>query len=331
MIIDCHNHVLGAGNPGYEKFIKEMTLGYFRSTGKLPTERMPVDEDWKGLEYLWEPIDPEVLIADHDKCDVDKSVVLGVAPSDYTAYMVRGTIDVKGFTDVPGPLSIEKTNDYIAAVVKKYPDKLIGMAAVNPKFRGPQAAVEELERAIQDLKLTGLKLYPCYDHYSPSDWDLTYALFEKAQKLGILVMVHQASTPVIDAPLELGRPFLLDAVGRKFPDLKLLVCHAGMPWIDECLVLVAKHPNFYLDISYTNSVYTRKDMYRFLTKAKAFGLPWSKICWGTDYPGFEFPEILLPKFQTVNEEAALLGEPPIPEEEIDKMLGKNFMVAANLV
>jgi predicted TIM-barrel fold metal-dependent hydrolase len=330
MIIDCHNHVLGAGYPGYEKFIKEMTLGYFRSIGKLPTERMPVDEDWKGLEYLWEPIDPEVLIADHDKCGVDISVVLGVAPSDYTAYMERGTIDVKGVTDVPGPPSNEKTNDYIAAVVKKYPDKLIGMAAINPKFRGPRAAVEELERAIQDLKLTGLKLYPCYDHYSPSDWELTYALFEKAQQLGILVMVHQASTPVIDAPLELGRPFLLDAVGRKFPDLKLLVCHAGMPWVDECLVMVAKQPNFYLDLSYTNSVYSRKDMYRFLMKAKAFGLPWSKICWGTDYPGFEFPEVLLPKFQTVNEEAKLLDEPEIPEEEIDKMLGRNFMVAAGI-
>ena len=51
---------------------------------------------------------------------------------------------------------------------------------------------------------------------------------------------------------------------------------------------------------------------------------------GPDYPGFEFPEVLLPKFQTINEEAKLLGEPEIPEEEIDKMLGRNFMVAAGL-
>ncbi len=71
-------------------------------------------------------------------------------------------------------------------------------------------------------------------------------------------------------------------------------------------------------------------MYRFLMKSKAFGLPWSKICWGTDYPGFEFPEILLPKFQTVNEEAKLLGEPEIPVAEIEKMLGRNFMVAAGI-
>ncbi len=330
MIIDCHNHVLGAGYPGYEKFIKEMTLGYFRSIGKLPTERMPTDEDWKGLEYLWAPIDPEVLIADHDKAGVDRSVVLGVAPSEYTPYLVRGTVDVKGFTDVPGPPSVEKTNDYIAAVVRKYPDKLIGMAAVNPRFRGPHAAVEELERAIRDLKLTGVKLYPCYDHYAPNDWELTYAMFEKAQELGILVMVHQSATPVVDAPLKYGRPFLLDDVGILFPNLKVLVCHGGFPWVDEAIVLVAKHPNFYVDLSFLNSVYSRKDMYRFIMKAKTFGLPWSKICWGTDYPSADFPDTLLTKFKTVNQEARALGEPEIPEEEIEKMLGRNFLVAAGI-
>ncbi|MEW5814304.1 MAG: amidohydrolase family protein [Spirochaetota bacterium] len=331
MIIDCHNHILAAGAyPGYEKFIKEMTVEYFRSIGKLPTDRMPVDDDWKGLEYLWEPIDPQVLIKDHDKAGVDKSVVLGVAPSEYTLYLIRGTIDLRGVTDVPGPPTIEKANDYIAAVVKKYPDKLIGMAAVNPKFRGPEAAVEELERAIHGLKLTGLKLYPCYDHYSPNDWELTYPLFEKAQQLGLLVMVHQSATPVIDAPLKYSRPYLLDDVGRKFRELKIMVCHAGLPWVEETMVMVAKHPNFSMDVSYLTSVYTRREMYYFLKKAQAYGVRWSKICWGTDYPGFEFPETLLPKFRTVNEEARSLGEPEIPEDEIEKMLGDYWLKAAGL-
>ena len=40
MIIDAHNHVLAAGlYPGYERFIKEMTIGYFQSRGELPYER----------------------------------------------------------------------------------------------------------------------------------------------------------------------------------------------------------------------------------------------------------------------------------------------------
>ena len=47
MIIDAHNHILAAGlYPGYERFIKEMTMGYFQVHGSLPEDRDPRDEDW---------------------------------------------------------------------------------------------------------------------------------------------------------------------------------------------------------------------------------------------------------------------------------------------
>lgn len=56
MIIDAHNHVLAAGlYPGYERFIKEMTIGYFQSRGDLPNEREPVPDHWRGLEYPRRP------------------------------------------------------------------------------------------------------------------------------------------------------------------------------------------------------------------------------------------------------------------------------------
>ena len=324
MIIDCHNHILLTGAyPGAEKFIKEMTLGYFRSKGVLPVNRMPIDEDWKGMEYLWAPTHPDKLLADHP--GVDQCVILAVAPSDYTAYSIRGLYDPYGYTKVPGPPSIDKANDYIADLVNTYPDRFIGFCAVNPKYRGVDAAVKELERSILELGLTGLKLYPCYDHYSPDDTEIAFPVFKKAEELKIPVMVHQSSTPVIDAPLKYGRPFLLDDVGRAFPNLKLLVCHAGAPWVDECLVLVAKHPNFYLDVSYYNSMISEEEMLLFLHKCKAFGVPLEKVCWGTDYPGFEFPDRLLPKFLNVNNHAEKLGKEPICQKDMDNMLANNFL------
>lgn len=324
MVIDCHNHILSAGAyPWFEKFIKEMTLGYFRSMGKLPCDRMPVESDWAGMEYLWAPTGAEQFMQDHP--GVDKAVILAVAPSDYTAYGIRGEIDTCGQTNVPGPPSIDKANDYIADLVKSHPDYFIGMCAVNPKYRGVKAAVAEVERAIGELKLTGLKLYPTYDHYSPDDRDLAFPIFQKAQDLGIPVMVHQASTPVIDAPLKYARPYLLDDVGRAFPDLKILVCHAGAPWVEECLVLAAKHPNFYIDISYYNSVLTGPETLQFLQKCRAYGLPLEKVCWGTDYPGFEMPESLLDKFRSVNAYADKLGIEPISQRHMDGILGNNYL------
>ena len=122
-----------------------------------------------------------------------------------------------------------------------------------------------------------------------------------------------------------GRPFLLDDVGLEFPNLRLLVCHGGAPWMDECISLLTKHPNFYMDVSAFNAVTTRREMFLFLHKCKRWGLPLSKICWGSDYPCFEGLDTLLPKFRTMNEEAEELDLPPFTQEEMDGMLGENFL------
>jgi predicted TIM-barrel fold metal-dependent hydrolase len=323
LIIDCHNHVLAAGQyPGYERFIKELCAGYFQSQGQLPSDRAPTDEDWRGLEWLWSPIDPEQLLAHHEPFGVDRCTILGVAPSDYTRYEERGTVDVNGVTGVEGPPSIERTNDYIAALAAKYPDKLIGMAAVNPRFRGVPAAVAELERAITQLKLTGLKLYPMYDHWAVNDRDLAFPIFAKAAELDIPVMIHLATTTAADTVLLYGWPVLLDDVARAFPQLRLLVCHSGFPWTDECLTLAARHQNVWMDVSFFNSLVTRAEMYAFLMRARNVGCPWSRICWGTDYPCFELPETLLPKFTLVNDEAD--GGPTIPDADMARMIGGNY-------
>ena len=325
MIIDAHNHILTAGlYPGYERFIKEMTRGFFQSRGQLPTDRDPTEEDWKGLEYLWNPIDPEALLRDHVRIGVDKCTILAVAPSEYTRYEARGTVDITGVTGVEGPPSIDKGNDYIAALVRKYPDKFIGMAAVNPRFRGVRAAVVELDRAVTKLGLAGLKLYPMYDHWAVNDRDLAFPIFSKAAELNIPVMIHLSTTPVSDTVLLYGWPVLLDDVARAFPSLRMLVCHAGHPWVDECLVLASRHPNVYLDVSFFNSTLSRRQTYGFLQRARQLGCPWSRICWATDYPGFEFPETLLPKFALVNDVAEDTDSTPISEADLARMLGGNY-------
>jgi len=323
MIIDAHNHVLAAGlYPGYERFIKEMTMGYFQSRGSLPEDRDPQDEDWKGLEYLWEPIDPQTLIRDHAGIGVDKCTILAVAPSQYTRYEARGTVDIAGVTGVEGPPDIDKGNDYIAALVRQHPDTFIGMSAVNPRHRGVKAAVDELERAITNLRLSGLKLYPMYDHWAPNDRDLAFPIFAKAAELDIPVMVHLSTTPVGDTVLLFGWPVLLDDVARAFPNLRLLVCHSGHPWVDECMVLISRHRNVYLDMSFLNCTLNQRETYGFLRRARQLGCPLSRVCWATDYPGFEFPETLLPKLALVNRSAG--DDPPIPQNDIARMLGGNY-------
>jgi len=322
MIIDCHNHVLATGlPPGHERFVKEMRTPGYRRSGQLPSDRALIAEDWAGMDHAWDPIDPAELIRDHVEAGVDRATVLAVAPSSYTAYGERGTVDLGGVTTVAGPLEIAKSNDYIGDLVRQHPE-LLGMAAVNPKFRGVAAARVEIVRAVSELGLLGLKLYPMYDQYAPDDRDLAFPVFEQAAALGIGVMVHMGSSPAKDTVFEFGRPARLDEVARRFPDLHLLVCHVGAPWVDECLAMVARHDNTYIDISMFATKLTQRGLYDFLMHARQEGCPWSRICWGTDYPGGGKPSTLLPKFALVNDAADEGAE--VPVADLGQMLGGNW-------
>ncbi|QYN21379.1 amidohydrolase family protein [Amycolatopsis sp. DSM 110486] len=328
MIIDCHNHVLATAlPPGHDRFVREMRAPGHRRAGRLPAYRAATDEDWVGLEGDLDPIDPGTLVDDHVSAGVDRATVLAVAPSTYTTYGERGTIDLGRVTDVDGPLEVAKSNDYIASLTRRHPE-LIGMSAVNPKFRGVEWARDELTRAVGELGLQGLKLYPMYDHYAPADRDLAFPIYERAVELGIGVMVHMGTSSAKDTVLDYGRPGALDEVARHFPGLPLLVCHAGFPWVDECLAMVARHDNTYLDISMFATKSTQRQLYDFLLRAQQLGCPLSRICWGTDYPGGGKPAVLLPKLTLVND----VADPgaPISRLDVANMVGGNWARFAGL-
>src|SRR5437763_14437194 len=102
------------------------------------------------------------------------------------------------------------------------------MVTVNTTSRVVKAAVTEVERAVTKLGLTGLKLYPMYDHYAVNDRDLAYPIFAKAQELDIPVMIHLSTTPVTDTGLMYGWPVLLDDVARAIPNHPLADARTGI-------------------------------------------------------------------------------------------------------
>jgi predicted TIM-barrel fold metal-dependent hydrolase len=216
-------------------------------------------------------------------------------------------------------------------VVDADPAHFIGFASVNPAYRGPAAAVAELERAITELGLSGVKLYPMYQHWAANDRDLAFPIYRKAADLDIPVMIHQAGSTRIDAKLELGRPALLDDIGREFREIRVIIAHCGLPWVDEALFLLTKHPHFYAELSYLIATLTRRDLFLFLHRCEPAFVPLEKIFFGTDYPGFLYdPVKLRNKLMTVNEEAAAVSLPAIPERKLVGIMGANFAAVLGL-
>jgi predicted TIM-barrel fold metal-dependent hydrolase len=286
---------------------------------------MPTEQEWEasGFGRAGFPVIgvPETI---RDHPGFDKIVILAVSPQFLDGELI-GTVDSYGITGVPGPPSPDKCNDYIAALQRQDPDKIVGYASVNPNYRGAKAAVSELERAVTELGLQGVKLYPMYQDWSPADPVLAFPVFEKAEELGIPVMVHQAGSTRIDARMEYARPALLDAAGRHFRSLRLTIAHLGLPWVDEALFMLTKHPNFFAELSYYIATCTGEELYRFLVHAEQFFVPLGKLFFGTDYPGFLYdPVKLRAKLLSVNEHAARLGTEPIPQAKLDGIMGDNY-------
>ncbi len=333
MQVDMHTHVLSLAEDvdWMVDHGREVSLCIYRSEGRVPSHRQPTEEEWEASGYSrsgWPVIGVEESLRAHE--GFDKTVLLAVSPQVLEGRLI-GTVDPGGFTTVPGPPSPEKCNDYIADLVAQRPDSFVGFASVNPNYQGVDAAVAELERSIEMLGLTGLKLYPMYQHWSPADRELAFPIFERAQELQIPVMVHQAGSTRIDASLEFARPALLDDVGRTFRDLRVIIAHVGFPWQDEALHLLTKHPNFYAELSYLIASISARDLFLFLSRCEPSFVPLEKIFFGSDYPGFLYdPVALREKLLTVNRESKALGSRPLSERQLSGLMGDNAAAAIDL-
>ena len=137
------------------------------------------------------------------------------------------------------------TNDVIAQSVRLYPDRFLGMAQL------PQSAeldttncVAELERCVRDYGFVGAYLNPDPDGNKTAPGVNTrywYPLYEKAQELDAVLMVHPSGT--FDRRVEcLNANYQINNVTEeyiatqlysrtdvfdRFPRLRVIICHCG--------------------------------------------------------------------------------------------------------
>jgi predicted TIM-barrel fold metal-dependent hydrolase len=76
-----------------------------------------------------------------------------------------------------------------------------------------------------------------------------YPFFEKCVKLDIPLSIRASANWTTTRVSDLGHPRHFDAVACDFPQLKLILSHAGYPWVLEACLLAWKHPNLYLELA----------------------------------------------------------------------------------
>ena len=110
---------------------------------------------------------------------------------------------------------------------------------------------EDLKNYRQWLKdgiIKGIKLYCGYEHYYPYD-ERYQIVYDMCIEFGLPVMIHTGDVFSHRAKVKYSHPLNIDEIAVDNPELKIVMCHIGNPWITDCQEILYKNKNVYADIS----------------------------------------------------------------------------------
>ena len=286
MIIDCHVHAGKIGEHYPEWWVAEL----YRPWGGVP--------QW----------DPSLAHLSVGQCLLKQMNDHGI---DVMCIMTSDHRRV--YPDRKGPYT---PNEFLLEVRADAPDRFVCTCGLDP-LRDPYEAVRELERCVREWDFRAVKVYPSYDHFYPADERL-FPLYEKALELDIPVQFHMGWTPCVNAPMKYQPPWLLDDVGIRYPQLKVVMCHLGWPWVEQAMATIAKHDNFHADMAYLAWFGPEKLLRWFLDFGTVCG--YDKLLYGSENSHTTvYPAMMA----GLNDVAARLGLPQFAPADMEKIMWRN--------
>jgi len=206
----------------------------------------------------------ETLIQDMDQAGIDKAVVLPSFPS------------VAHGEELP-KISIWRCNEYAAEAQRKYPDRIIGFARVDPLRKD---ALDLLLKAVIEWGLKGVKIHPT----TPVTDEVVQPLMSKINELEILVLFHMGVDP-IPFLAKNGDPVCLDTLTVRFPKMKIIAAHHARGF-EELLtaIILNRLGKIYSDLACWQYEYAFSP-WRFIIKMRYFmdRIP-RFVLMGSDWP-----------------------------------------------
>ena len=197
-------------------------------------------------------------------------------------------------------------NDYVAQLVKDYPDRFAGLA--NLPMQDAGAAAVELERAMMELGLKGAMIG---DHVNGKTFDDPefFPVWEVAEQTGAVILIHQTGDTLVSPrlnryhlPNSIGNladravtyaSFVFGGVMDKYPGLRVCLSHGGgytcfgagrmdRGWQvrSEARVNIPQPPSSYLNRFYYDCLTHSEPALRMLIDLVGV----DKVLFGTDWP-----------------------------------------------
>lgn len=218
---------------------------------------------------------------------------------------------------------------------ERWPHRFVVYGGVDPL--AGDAALEELERQVEVIRPTGLKLYPSsFTGNEARGWhmdnpEFAFPLFERAQQLGVKVIAVHKAVPVGAVPMEHYHTEDVASAAIAFPDLNFEIVHGGVAFMEETAMQLATFPNIYVNLETTSCFLHRRPRLFHDIIVGLMGLAGEaalrKIVWGTGAMAVHPQpalETFVRDFQISDEQVNDYGIPQITDEHKRWILFDNF-------
>jgi len=142
--------------------------------------------------------------------------------------------------------------------VRRWPHRFVGYVGLDPT-KGLDVCLRELDQQLDEMpEAVGLKMYPAQINpmrsWRMDDPKLAFPIFEAAHNRGLKVVAIHKATPLGPVPLNPFRVDDIDNAADAFPDLAFEIIHAGMAFLEETAMAVARYPNVYANLEVTSAL-----------------------------------------------------------------------------
>jgi predicted TIM-barrel fold metal-dependent hydrolase len=174
-------------------------------------------------------------------------------------------------------------NEAVAAMVAEDPARFSGFGTISMERFSIKRALAQLDE-IKRLGLVGVGCQPSFVGM-PIDDRRMYPVYARAADLGLPVALHTGINYTTHQPIKNDHPLQVDQVACDFPDVTLIACHAGWPWVVDMVAVMRKHPRVYAEFGGLAPKYVLQPntgwevMHRFMNSVLS-----AQVLFGTDWP-----------------------------------------------
>lgn len=155
-------------------------------------------------------------------------------------------MDEAGITRAVVPLrrAFGHKNEDLLSLMQEYPGRFIGSPCIDPNL-AIQTSLQEIEDYVLEGPCSVIMMEPgkCKKPMQANDRRI-WPIYEMCQENHIPVLLSFGG--FIPPSLTYNEPYRIEEIAVAFPELKLVVCHAGWPFVQEMIHVAYFRKNVYL-------------------------------------------------------------------------------------